>query len=223
LPSSFAYTYNDDGINFPSLPVVDRDGNIATISDIEVKVNGVVWTVLSFDPVTGYILLSSFPVGPAITVETKYCIRNTATISMVDRDWSRIFDNDDVFPGYCFDGFSITTNVNFDEFYTFLDDDSDGIKFSFFNKDTLNIEEHIFSGPVFEYYSVADDELGSPDNFPNALVRIVNPIHLTNPLSYSGDYSFLNDKVVRFRKKTFKELLPSKTFRTLELMEMMPL
>jgi len=223
LPSSFPFTYNDDGINFPALPVIDLDGNIATISDIEVKVNGVVWTVLSFDPLTGYILLSPFPVGPAINVETKYYISNEATIPMADRDYSRIFDSSDVFPGYCFDGFSTTLNANFDEFYTFLDDDSDGIKVTYFNKDTLNVEEHIFSGPVFEYYSVGDDELGSPDNFPNALVKIVNPIHITNPLSYSGDYSFLNDKVVRFRKKTFKELLPSKTFRTIELMEMMPL
>lgn len=223
LPASFPYTFNDDGINFPALPIVDIDGNIATISDIEVRVNGVLWTVLSFDPVTGYVLLDSYPAVPAITVETKYHIENIATLPMANRDWSRIFDSDDVFPGYCSDGVSFTMNTKFDEFFTFLDDASDGIKIVFFNKDTLNIEEHLFSGPVFESYSVADDELGSPDNFPNALVKINNPIHLTNPLSYSGDYGFLNDKVVRFRKKTFKELLPSKTFRTIELMEMMPL
>ncbi|GAG54482.1 unnamed protein product, partial [marine sediment metagenome] len=48
-----------------------------------------------------------------------------------------------------------------------------------------------------------------------------NPVSLGNPLDFAGEYGFLNDKVVRFRKKTFKELLPSRTFRTLELMEMM--
>ena len=223
LPSSFPYVFNDDGVNFPALPVVDIDGNLATISDIEVTVNGVPWTVLSFNPVTGYVLLDSYPVGPAIQVISKYHINSIATISMANRDWSRIFDDDDVFPGYCSDGMEMTLSFGFDEFYTFLDDGSDGIKLVFFNKDTLTIEEHIFSGPVFELYSVADDELGSPDNFPNALVKINNPMHFTNPLSYSGDYNFLNDKVVRFRKKTFKELLPSRTFRTLELIETMPL
>ena len=225
LPASFPFTFNDDMINFPALPVIDIDGNVATISDIEVRVNGVLWTVLSFDPVTGYIQLNPYPVGPviAVTVETKYHINNIVTLPMANRDYTRIFDSDDVFPGYCSDGVSLTLSASFDEFFTFLDDASDGIKLVFFNKDTLNVEEHLFSGPVFEYYSIADDELGSPDNFPNALVKINNPIHFTNPLIYSGDYNFLNDKVVRFRKKTFKELLPSKTFRTLELMEMMPL
>ncbi len=223
LPATFPYTYNGDTISFPALPVIDINGNPATISDIEVRVNGVLWTVLSLDPVTGFVQVSPYPAGPAIQVETKYYINNVVTMPMANWDWSRILDDDDVFPGYCQDGVGITLGLNFDEFFTFLDDDSDGIKIVFFNKDTLNVEEHIFSGPVFEYYNIADDELGSPDNFPNALVRLVNPIHLTNPLSYSGDYSFLNDKVVRFRKKTFKELLPSKTFRTIELMEMMPL
>lgn len=158
----------------------------------------------------------------SVPVEITYYVRNQAAVSMINRDWSRIFDDKYIFPGYCYDMESTKLGVTFDEYVSFLDDYSDGIKLTFFNKDTLTVEDHIFSGPVFEYYKKLEDELGSPDNFPNALVRINNPMQSDNPLNYMADYGFLKDKVVRFRKKTFKELLPNRTFRTTELVEMLP-
>jgi len=317
LPSSFQTTYNDELIDYPTLPIVDIDGGLATIADIEVTVNDIPWTVVDFNRVTGWVQLADYPEEPIIEtyytitaedaarnmiefpgypidprrttmtiihgtaqyyeedffildhelinyedspnpsgiwflswygtplhglfaagdqvrlsyllnnyadvpIKTTYYIRNEAVVPMIDRYRSRILDNGDVYPGYCADGEEIEINMQpFDEHYPGLDDYSDGIKMAFFNKDTLTVEEHIFSGPVFEYYEAEDDEIASLDNFPNALVRIPNPISLDNPLDYMGEYGFLNDKVVRFRKKTFKELLPSRTFRTLELMEMM--
>jgi len=317
LPPSFQTTFNDELIDYPALPIVDVDGNLATISDIEVTVNGTPWVVTGLDPVTGWVQLADYPEEPIIEtyytvtaedaarnmvefsgypidprrttmtiihgtaqyfeedffildhnllnyedspnpegtwflswygtplhglfsegdqirlsyilnnyadvpIQTTYYIRNEATVPMINRDWSRILDNEDVLPGYCADGFDIViTDEIYNEYYPGLDDYSDGIKAVFFNKDTLTIEEHVFTGPVFEYYEAQNDELASPENFPNALVRIPNPASLSNPLDFAGEYGFLNDQLVRFRKKTFKELLPSKTFRTLEFMEMM--
>lgn len=55
LPASFKYTYDDELIDFPALPVVDLHGSLATINDIEVKVNGEVQTVIDLDPVTGWV------------------------------------------------------------------------------------------------------------------------------------------------------------------------
>jgi hypothetical protein len=131
-------------------------------------------------------------------------------------------DDKYVFPSWCADIEDVRLAWAFSEYYTYLDDYSDGIKISFFNIDTLQVEDHIFSGPVFELYDATQDQIGVPENIPNALVRIPNPISLTNPLEYSADYNFLNDALVRFRKKTFKELLPSRAFRTIELTEVLP-
>jgi hypothetical protein len=103
-----------------------------------------------------------------------------------------------------------------------LDDVSSGIKILYFNKDTFQIEEHVFSGPVFETYSAAEDEISSPDSFPNALVRIKNPIHAGSPLTEVPDYDFINDPTIRIRKKTIRELLPDRTYRTLEVKEALP-
>ncbi len=316
LPESFQTI--DELINYPALPIVDIDGNLATASDIEVIVNGVSWTVLNLNPVTGWVQLAPYPEEPIIetyytitaedaarnmiefpgypidprrttmtiiqgtaqyyeedffildhnlinyedssdhsgvwflswygtplqglfaagdqvrlsyllnnyadvSIQTTYYIRNSVAVPMVNDYWSRILDNGDVYPGYCADQETIEIDFHqpFEEHYPGIDDYGDGIKMSFFNKDTLTVEEHVFSGPVFEYYEAADDQIASPDNFPNALVRIPNPISLDDPLNFMGEYGFLNDKVARFRKKTFKELLPSRTFRTLELTEMM--
>ena len=317
LPESFETMYDDELISYPALPIVDIDGNLATIADINVTVNGTLWTVLDLDPVTGWVQLAPYPEEPIIEtyytitaedaarnmiefpgypidprrttmtiihgtaqyfeedffildhelinyedspnpsgiwflswygtplhglfeagdivrlsyilnnfadvpIQTTYYIRNTATVPLVNKYWSRILDNGDVYPGYCADMESIAiTDEPYSEFYPGLDDFSDGIKMSFFNKDTLTVEEHLFSGPVFEYFEAGKDEIASPDNFPNALVKIPNPTSLGDPLDFAGEYGFLNDKVVRFRKKTYKELLPSRTFRTLELTEMM--
>lgn len=301
LPSSFEYEYGNQIVDFPTLPLVNSAGGVASIADITATVDGTSWTVTALDPVIGSVqidsypttevielehtislqdslanrtLLPGWPTKPKITftpiagiaqyqdedffldgryvswygtpihglpqpgdkirfsytinpyVDTKvvftYRIRSYATLSVIDEDWSRIHDNGYVFGGPCSDGPQFDVTARFNEYYTFLDDDSDGIKLVFFNKDTLNVEEHVFSGPVFEYHHISEDELGHPDSFPNALIRIQNPAHANNPLNYQAEYGFMNDKVVRFRKKTFKELLPTRTFRTMEFVEMLP-
>jgi hypothetical protein len=151
-----------------------------------------------------------------------YRIRSHQNLNIIDRDWSRIMDNDDVFPGFCADMEDLQATLEYDEFYGMLDDASDGIKIKFLNTVSLQIEEHIFSGPLFEMYDAGMDQIGAPDNFPNALIRINNPISINNPLNYNANFSFMNDKLVRFRKKTYKELLPNNTFRTMQLTEMLP-
>jgi hypothetical protein len=151
-----------------------------------------------------------------------YMIRSHQFINVVDRDWSRIMDDKYVFPGFCPDMENFQTGFNYEEYYGMLDDGSDGIKLSFFNHSTLQLEEHIFSGPVFECYDVSTDQIGVPENFYNALIRINNPLSISNPLNYSVNYSFMYDQLVRFRKKTFKELLPNRTFRTMQITEMLP-
>jgi hypothetical protein len=154
--------------------------------------------------------------------EFTYRIRSYAYLNVINPDNSRIMDNSNYIPGICPDGPVIELRTAFNEYLLNLDDYSEGIKISFFNKSTLQVEEHVFSGPVFEVYSKIDDELGHPDNFPNALVRLKRPNSSDNPLNYISDYNFMNDSLVRFRKKTYKELLPSRTFRTLEVVEMLP-
>ncbi len=300
LPETFRLFYEGDYLDFPSLPVVDEDGNLATIADISATIDGTSWTVIGLDPVTGWAELDSYPEytiierqytiteqdaaqnridvegwitdpgGVTVTpihgtaqylnedfvidgryitwlggpldglfsagdevrisytimpfldsdVVFTYRIRNNALLPVMNKEWSRITDSDDVMAGYCYDGYKTEIGIEFDEYMAALDDYSDGIKIPFFNPSTLQYEEHVFSGPVFETYDIRDDELGDPDNFPNALVRLRSSND--NPLTYQGDYSYMGDKVVRFRKKMFRELLPSKTFRVLELMEMLP-
>lgn len=301
LPTSFLLDHDGTYVDFPTLPIVDQSGSLATVLDIDVTVDGTSWTVVALDPINGVVELNSYPettvieeehiitateaashriklngyitdptgvtitpiygtaqylnedfviegryiswlggplhdiitagdrirlsytINPFIDVPVifTYRIRNSALIEMFDDNYTRITDNGYVMAGYCYDGYSTTLSTSFDEYMTVLDDYSDGIKIIFFNTSTYQLEEHIFSGPVFEYHEVSKDELGSPDNFPNALVRLRNSND--NPLNFIGDYSFINDKVVRFRKKTFKELLPSNVFRTIELTEMLPI
>jgi len=302
LPASFEYTYIDEVVNFPSLPIVNISGGYASISNISVTINGVSGTILSLDATTGLVtiqapalqqrieqeititpemeaakeiylhcnsnqntttltviygtsqyysndfivygpylswlggpldgLLSagdkirvSYLYDPLLNADVvfSYMIRNHQFINVVDRDWSRIMDDKYVFPGRCADIEDVRVGLNYDEYYGMLDDGSDGIKLSFFNHSTLQYEEHIFSGPVFETYDVSTDQIGAPENFYNALVRINNPLSINNPLNYSADYGFMNDALVRFRKKTFKELLPNRTFRTMQITEMLPI
>ena len=181
----------------------------------------------------GDIIRISATVNPYVgaTVSFVYHIQNYYTTRVINRSaYSRFLDN-----GYVMDGCSEpSTGIMFDpdyrnlavtweEYISFVDDYSDGIKLTFFNTTTSQIEEHIFTGPVFEHYEASADELGSPDNFPNAMVRLNSPLNFAgNPLTFIVDYGFINDKIVRFRKKTFQELLPSRTFRTLNLVEMLP-
>ena len=309
LPATFPYSYNDEIINFPSLPIVDFYGSLADSSDVTVKVNGVSWPVVSLDPLTGVIQIGSYPtklvinqeytltavdvaakrvllpgypidsssitltivggnaqysgldfhidgqylswwggqlhyklgVGDRIGVsgevnpyvgaliEFTYHIRNFYTTLVIDRSLSRTLDHN-VFDGcsrpidgIMFDPDYKDLGVTFEEYISFVDDYSDGIKLIFFNTTTSQVEDHIFTGPVFEYYDVNEDELGAPDNFPNALIRLRSPLNFSgNPLTYVVDYGFVNDKIVRFRKKTFQELLPSRVFRTMKFVEMLP-
>jgi len=150
-----------------------------------------------------------------------YRILSTRSIDTVDGDWSRIFDDKYVLDGGCPDIENLDMGVMFAEYYGFIDDYSEGIKKVYFNTGTCQVEEHVFSGPVFEYYDAAEDELGSPSNFPDAMVQVRD--FSGPPLKRVVDYDFMDDLVVRFRKKTFKELLPDRTFRTTKLIEMMSL
>ena len=60
------------------------------------------------------------------------------------------------------------------------------------------------------------------DSFPNALVRVVDPLSQKDPLQILPNYDFINDPAIRIRKKTVRELLPNRTFRTMELLEALP-
>lgn len=153
-------------------------------------------------------------------VEFSYRILSTQDIVVVNDYNSRVLDDDYVMPGACPDPTPSELGAYFEEYYGFLSDYSEGIRIQYFNKDTYQIENHVFSGPVFEMYTPGEDEFTSPDSFPGALVRIKNPIHSGNPYKFKTDYMFLEDPVVRVRKKVFKELLPDRTFRTIQVMEM---
>lgn len=173
---------------------------------------------------TGDVIRISYDVDPLIaaTIVFNYKIKSSAAVTIVDPSQSRVMDNGYVFGSMCPDGPRSDLNVMFREYFTFLSDYSEGIKISYFNKDTVTVEDHMFSGPVFEMWEASEDQIGVPDNFHNALVRIRNPLQAVNPLRSLVDYGFVNDQVARFRKKTFKELLPDRTFRTLKILEMLP-
>ena len=222
LPATFNYTYQDTNLHFPSLPVLDRDGGVATVDDITVTINGVSWGVVSLDPATGVLVIDSHPSGSLTQIEINYYIRNSYITTVMDTAWSRLMDDDDVFPYICYDQESIHLDLQMNEYYGFLSDYSEGIRVQYFNALTYQIEDHVFSGPVFEFHTEADDEIGSPENFPNALVRLRDAVHPSNPMAGAYDFDFINDTLVRFKKKTFKELLPDRSFRTIYVTEMAP-
>lgn len=149
-----------------------------------------------------------------------YRILSSQDVEVINPENSRILDDQYVFAGLCPDPIPMESDMAFEEYYGFLSDYSEGIRIRYFNKDTFQIEDHMFSGPVFELYDPHNDELSSPASFPNALVRVKYPIHSGNPYEFKTDYAFVDDPVVRMRKKVFKELLPDRTFRTIQVMEM---
>ena len=171
----------------------------------------------------GDIVRMSYVYNPFIgsKVEFTYHINNGIVLPTIVCEGSRIMDDGYVLTGPCNDVEAIQIGATLNEYLPGLDDDSDGITLSFFNIDTLEIEKHKFTGPVFETYSASEDEIGAPENFYNALVRI-RRYRGNSPLNYSATYSFINDKLVRFRKKTFRELLPDKTFKVSNIVEMLP-
>lgn len=162
-----------------------------------------------------------YEISPPVTFS--YKIINTTTIDLIDPYYSRILDDDYVFASSCPDPIKIRIDAQYNEYVNYLDDYGSGTKVVYFNKTTYQIEEHVFSGPVFETYEESQDELSSPETFPNALVKVLNSSHSKDPLKYMADYSFMNDEVVRYRKKTYRELLPDRSYRVLKVTEMMPL
>jgi len=223
FPETIPYVMESgETVGFPALPVMKNATITADPSDVSVKINGVSYpgAVSTLNAITGELTLISAPPAGA-TVEFTYLIQNERTISITNTEASRILDYIYVFGGACPDPIQITTGTILKEYVNFLSDYSHGIKVSYFNKGTKQIEEHVFSGPVFELYDVSEDQIGAPGSFQNALIKIKNPIHSENPLTHSESYDFMDDNVVRFRKKTFKELLPDRTFRDITLMEMM--
>jgi hypothetical protein len=163
---------------------------------------------------------------PALTdrrLDFAYQILSTGTIEVLDLERSRVFDSIDVFAGRCYDGFDSTVVWSPQPEYTnFLSDYGKGIKQVYLNKGTHQLEEHVFSGPVFETYCVVEDEISAMDSFPDALVRVVDPLNQKNPIQILSNYDFLNDDAIRIRKKTLRELLPNRTFRTMEILEALP-
>ena len=155
-------------------------------------------------------------------VEFSYYIKSNQVVTIIDKDRSRILDYIYVFGGGCPDPIQVEMGLFHQEYINYLDDYGDGIKQFYFNKDTYQVEEHVFSGPVFELYDASEDEISSPDSFPNALVRIRDVRLVGSPLSLISDYSFIHDTAVRMRKKTIKELLPDRTYRNMQIMEVLP-
>jgi len=156
-------------------------------------------------------------------LEFTYEIKTTGTIEVIDLEKSRVFDSDEVFAGHCYDGYKQTLEIlPQPEYVNFLSDYGKGIKQVYLNKDTHQLEEHVFSGPVFETYSVFEDEISSMDSFPDALVRVTDPLSQKDPLRILSNYDFLNNDAIRIRKKTIRELLPNRTFRTMEILEALP-
>jgi len=204
-----------------TLTIVGGTGQVID-SDYYVYENELIWRGLPLQGLlsAGDELEIIYDTNPP--VEFRYYILNETTIEVIDEYYSRILDNEYVFGSACPDPVRMDLDARYNEYINRMDDYSDGIKLIYFNKDTFQIEEHVFSGPVFETYESSEDQISSPESFPNALVRLQASAHAGNPLRHLSSYSFMNDVAVKFRKKTFKELLPDRTFRTTKIMEMMP-
>ena len=223
MPETIRYNLNGEYIDFPALPIYKDYYTLATAADIIVLVNGSPVTVSSLDPINGIVTLVS-PVGVSATdtVSFIYNFRSINSVDVLDQDRSRVLDYNQVLPGGCFDGYDARVHMRVNEYINFLSDDGQGIKFKYFNKDTQQIEEHVFNGPVFETYEAQEDEISAFESFPGALVRIRSPIDLRNPLNGLTDYRFLEEPAVRIRKKTIRELMPDRTFRTFKIVEALP-
>jgi hypothetical protein len=143
-------------------------------------------------------------------------------VETIDPSQSRVFDSEYVFAGYCYDGYKQEVAIKESEYVNYLSDYGKGIKYVYLNKDTYQLEEHVFSGPVFEMYNPYEDEISAMESFPNALVRLQSSLSQSDPLKTLPNYDFLNDEAVRIRKKTLKELLPDRTFRSMQILEALP-
>jgi hypothetical protein len=209
-------------VNFPAVPIMKDKDTTASPSDVKVFVDSTSVGVQSLNSATGLIVLNTL-VSPDSTVLFSYNISDRATVNVFDPGKARIFDDVFDFGGICPDPVLIDTTSLFPENVNFLDDYSSGIKKRYFNKTTWEIENRIFSGPVFELCDGMDDEFSPPESFPGALVPIPDGAFLENPMNRPESFDFVADELVRFRKKTFKELLPDRSFKTTELIEMVPI
>jgi hypothetical protein len=171
----------------------------------------------------GDILVVTYQTAALTGRELKftYNIKTTGVISTLDFDRSRVIDSNYVLAGQCYDGFRQSVAIEEPEYVNFLSDYGKGIKFTYLNKDTYQLEEHVFSGPVFETYNACEDEISALESFPNALVRIKSPLTMPDPLKTLPNYDFLNSDAIRIRKKTLRELLPDRTYRSLQIIEAM--
>jgi hypothetical protein len=221
MPDTISY---DEYMDFPALPIYKDYSTLATAVDVVVRVDGIIVpsAISSFSPVTGQVVLGTAVDGVVVTFT--YKIRSIGTVNAIDPDRSKILDHNHLFPdgSNCYDGYSANVGMTYNEYINFLSDDGQGIKFKYFNKDSQQIEEHVFNGPVFETYEAQDDEISAFESFPGALVRIRSPLNLRNPLNGLTDYGFLEGEAVRIRKKTIRELLPDRTFRTMKIVEALP-
>lgn len=215
---SSVYLRDPDNV---TLSIVSGTGQVPD-SDFYVFEGELIWRGSGLEDLlaAGDELEIIYDTSPPVTF--KYNVSNETVIQVINSYYSRILDDDYVFGSACPDPIQMNVNARFNEYVNYLDDYSSGIKIVYFNKDTFQVEEHVFSGPVFESYESSEDEISSPDSFPNAKVRIQTSTHTGNPLQHLNSYSFINDTAVKFRKKTFRELLPDRTFRTMKIMEMMP-
>jgi len=229
MPEYIHYYIGEDSIDFPARPLMKDATAAADLSDIVVKLDGTatLGLVTSLDASTGIITLTGIPDEAEIVFI--YNIQSTRFAEVMDPEKSRFLDDVYVFPDTgttslgCFDGYGQTANLNYHEYINFVSDYGKGIKFKYLNKDTYQIEEHVFTGPVFEYYNAEEDEISASESFPGALIRIKGPLEQDDPLKTTClGYDFLNDSAVRIRKKTIQELLPDRTFRTLKITEALP-
>jgi hypothetical protein len=221
LPETIPYRLATETIMFPSLPVVRDYDTLATIDDVIVEVGGTPGVISSLDPIMGLVELVS-PVVGGQTVSFTYNIRSIGQVAFIDQENSRTFDWVQVFPSICYDGFKDVITLKMSEYVNYLSDYGAGIKSKYFNKDTFQIEEYVFNGPVFESYDSHEDQISSPEDFPNALVKIHSPLSSTDPLNLIMNYDFLNESSVRVRKKTIRELLPDRSFKVSTITEVLP-
>ena len=222
LPEKIPYRYEGSYVELDGLPILKDASTLADPSDVTVTVEGSPATVSSLNPLTGEITLS-VPLTECSEVVFNYKIKRLHLVEVIDLDRSRVFDNDDVFASLCPDPVPITIVNRVQEYINSLSDYGQGIKKAFLNKDTYQVEEYVFTGPLFELHNAFEDEIAPPASFPNALVKVLNLKDIQEPMGRMGSYSYIDDPLVRFRRTTYKELLPNRTFRTTELVQMLPL
>jgi len=207
-------------VDFPSLPVLHDATTLATTADVQVSVDGTSTFLTYLDPVTGNVVTDA-TVQPGSSVSFSYIIADRQMVDVSHPVSARLFDSEFDFGSACPDPVNMDATTQSTEYINFMDDYSSGIRKRYLNKTTHAVEERVFTGPVFELCDLSLDEFSPPECFPGALVPIPEGAWGGNPMSRPLSFDFTEDELVKFRKKTFKELLPDRTFRTVELVEML--